>query len=396
MTDRAKALQSTIKACTSKINANNAAISNAQATLGEIAALESKVTLFADNAWKACSLAKTLAGKCIGLQNRLTNIYGLIIVSADPVTDAGAIDAILDYKIDLANICKEVSTNASGGDTYARLADGQARALIANAKTLKLKIETAELCSLEPPPADSSGCPIPIPNEATHHVGDFIEFWSMPGGAKVGPYRTWYDKERTKPHVFKCYNKDGEPHGKWTVWNEKPYRETHIDEYEDGKRKRLERYHNDGRQITEETYENGKLDEWIEYNAYGKRLRETKGTFKEGKHDIKTGTITVYFIKSGKKSSCKKYKDGQLDGEWRSWHEEPYKPRETKSYKNGKLEGVWRVWAPNGKRTADNLYTNNKLKVRYLLDSEGNRTAVQKYSDGKLISTTKIEAGKEQ
>jgi antitoxin component YwqK of YwqJK toxin-antitoxin module len=139
----------------------------------------------------------------------------------------------------------------------------------------------------------------------------------------VGPYREWYyemkngKKKATFLRKFECYNiesklhgckirwwrsgkkeihhnyKDGKPDGRWTRWNEKPWRKTHINEYEDGKLKSLERYHSsNGKPITKETYENGKLVKWVVYDADGKPIKITEGTFKEKTHQIITGTVT--------------------------------------------------------------------------------------------------------
>ena len=239
-------------------------------------------------------------------------------------------------------------------------------------------------------------CPCKVPKDAKHYEKPNLEYWKMPNGKYVGPYRTWYDKEKTKPHEFRCYNKDGKPDGTWTRWNEKPWVRTHVDEYEDGKRKSLERYDNEERPTTKETYENGKLYEWIEYNVYGNESKErkrAKGTFKERTHQIETGTITKYFIKSKKEETSETYKDGRKDGEWITWYEEPYRKKSIIHYKDNKIHGSYQTWSKDGIPLSDDFYENGKLKKRTIY-SKGEATEVLEYSNGKLVSSTKLGAGK--
>jgi antitoxin component YwqK of YwqJK toxin-antitoxin module len=228
----------------------------------------------------------------------------------------------------------------------------------------------------------TSGCSTIVPKEAKHYEEPKLEYWKMRNGKYVGPYRTWYDKEKTKPHVFGCYNKDGERHGKWTRWNEKPWVRTHVDKYEDGKRKSLERYDNEERPTTKETYENGKLSEWIEYKVYGNESRErirAKGTFKEGTHQIETGTVTEYFIKSGKPKKYEKYKGGKKHGEWKTWYEEPYyREKSYSKYNEDKRDGFFKTWSSDGIPTSADFYKNDELKKRTIY-SKGKAIEVLEY-----------------
>ena len=110
--------------------------------------------------------------------------------------------------------------------------DGCMLDLIAQAKDILKRVD-------EKP--TETACPTPVPKEATHHEGDFIEYWSMPRGALVGPYRKWYyevkngKKKRTFLRIFECYNTEGELHGCKIHWSPNGKLRIHHN-YKDGKK----------------------------------------------------------------------------------------------------------------------------------------------------------------
>ena len=263
-----------------------------------------------------------------------------------------------------------------------------------------------------------TACPTPVPKEATHHEGDFIEYWSMPRGALVGPYRKWYDKERTKPKLLRCYNTEGKLHGPdiyWLVNGQKKFHDNYKDgkmhglfrrwyeengqlmwevEWKDNKRDGIHKsYAKNGNPSMDETYEDGKLVKAIFHDADGKPREIRKGTFRGDR--IITGTI-IKFFKDGQPRSYNKYKDGKRDGEWKTWYEQPYIIISIIKYTEGKCDGIYKKWWTDGRPSIDDFYVNGDLRKRTRFDSKGKATVVETWSNGKLVSSTKVEAGKEQ
>jgi hypothetical protein len=169
----------------------------------------------------------------------------------------------------------------------------------------------------EPPPVDSSGCPTSVPKEAKHYEGPNFEYWKMPNGKYVGPYRKWYDNEKTKPSLVKCYNtqgilsgpairwfrngkmshhenyKEGKFDGLCRSWHEEPYGPKWEVEWKDGKRNGVYKsYAKNGNPLTDETYEDGKLIKATSYDADGNIRMIKEGTFRG--HIVINGTITTY------------------------------------------------------------------------------------------------------
>jgi len=180
-----------------------------------------------------------------------------------------------------------------------------------------LPIREAEMGADKEP--TSTDCLTPVPDEATHHVGDFSEFWYMLDGAKVGPAREWYDKEKTKLKLLYCH--------------------------------------------------------------------DTKGRFH--------GYTIKYYYDSGLKENKYSWKHGKKDGVHSTWYEQPYKPRSIKTFKDDKLDGISATWAEDGRSLSYNIYENNQLTKRTRFDSKGKHRIEEIWSNGKLVSSRKIEAGKE-
>ena len=114
------------------------------------------------------------------------------------------------------------------------------------------------ICEEEEDTSDGEfNCPIPIPNEASHIVEDYKEYWLTPNGF-VGPYYTWYDTEKTKKRIFFCFNIEGELHGVFKWW------------------------HEDGTPLYEHNYKDGKAHGVCKtWSANGKLIRECN--YEEGK-----------------------------------------------------------------------------------------------------------------
>ncbi|MGD0918664.1 MAG: RHS repeat-associated core domain-containing protein, partial [Thermodesulfobacteriota bacterium] len=150
---RSQQLKAEINACTSKINANNAVISQAKESLGAITSIVSEISSCGENAWKASSVAKSFPSQCNALKARAKRIYDLIITSADP-----AIDAVIDSKTQVDDICNEVTGRANAADSNASLADSTVQGLIGRAEALKGQISDAELCNVNTP--QEGGSPV--------------------------------------------------------------------------------------------------------------------------------------------------------------------------------------------------------------------------------------------
>ena len=157
---------------------------------------------------------------------------------------------------------------------------------------------------------DTSGgefdCPIPIPKGAKHIVTDYEDYWVRSADYyptrynAVGPYKKWYDKEKTKKREFACRN-----NGVTMGWYE------------------------DGTLTSVANYKDGKL--------HGVLMR----WYKDG---------TPHFEYN--------YKDGKKHGVQRNWHEDGTLWTEY-NYKEGKLHGVQKMWGKNG-TLYETIYENGK------------------------------------
>lgn len=109
------------------------------------------------------------------------------------------------------------------------------------------------------------------------------------------------------------------------------------------------------------------------------------------------GKLHGYTIKwyiSGLKQNKYDWKNGKKDGVHSTWYEQPYRPHAIKTFKDGKLDGISATWAEDGRRLSYNVYENNQLTKRTRFDSKGKPILEEIWSDGKLISITKLEADK--
>ena len=88
----------------------------------------------------------------------------------------------------------------------------------------------------------------------------------------------------------------------------------------------------------------------------------TEGEFKDGK---KNGKWTDYLI-GGKKREEASYKDGVLNGPYRSYNDDHTTIALSGNYVNGKREGEWNMYGLNGKLMETDEYRNGKMRKRKL------------------------------
>jgi hypothetical protein len=105
-----------------------------------------EIRRYADRAWEATSLAKSLPDKCLTLQNKVGYINNLTIASSDPKKDI-----ILEKLMEVENICKATSLNAKKGDSYAVSADLAFKSCNERIKALQQKLPKSKPCDLAPP-----------------------------------------------------------------------------------------------------------------------------------------------------------------------------------------------------------------------------------------------------
>jgi antitoxin component YwqK of YwqJK toxin-antitoxin module len=172
-------------------------------------------------------------------------------------------------------------------------------------------------------------CPIPIPKEAKHIVTDTSEYWSTPNGF-VGPYYSWFDREKTKKSHFSCYNIEGERHGLDKIWCE------------------------DGTLFIEHNYKDGKL--------HGVTKRWCKDGTLYIEHNYKDGKshgVTKRWYGDGTLFIEYNYKDGKLHGVYKSWYEDGT-PQFERNYKDDKKHGVSKMWREDGTPKYERNYKDDK------------------------------------
>lgn len=103
---------------------------------------------------------------------------------------------------------------------------------------------------------------------------------------------------------------------------------------------------------------------------------EIEGTYKDGKLD---GLYKSYY-ENGNLKREENYKDGELDG-IAKWYHENGNIGEEKNYKNGKLDGGWKIYYENGNLKREGIVNNGKdigIVKRY-------------YKNGKIYSEDNLE-----
>lgn len=147
----------------------------------------------------------------------------------------------------------------------------------------------------------------PIPTGARHIVGSYHDSWEISVN-KVGPYQTWYNTEKTKKHLFICYNAEGKRHGVDRVW------------YEDGT---------------------------LAHEGNGK--------------DGKLHGVQRLWRRDGTLLSEINYKDGKFHGVHRAWWYEDGTLKSEYNYKDGGFHGVQRRWSEDGTLMSECIYENGKV-----------------------------------
>ena len=153
-------------------------------------------------------------------------------------------------------------------------------------------------------------CNCPIPAGAEHIVTELGEGWYVMDSKTnkeryVGPYRKWYDKEKTKKQSFVCRDAESKIQGISKGW------------YEDGMIK------------SEYNYKDGKMD--------------------GGCKKLHKRSETLYIEYS--------YKDGKKEGVYKEWHINGTLVIEG-NYKDDKREGVWKKWHSDGTLRSECIYEN--------------------------------------
>jgi len=139
--------------------------------------------------------------------------------------------------------------------------------------------------------AGEFNCPIPV--GAEHVVTELGEGWYVMDSKTnkeryVGPYRHWYDKEKTKKQSFVCRDAEGKIQGISIGW------------------------HEDGTLKSEGNYENGKREGmWKEWDKDG--MLKSEYNYKDDKME---GVCRKFHKRSETLYIEFNYKDGKKDGGW--------------------------------------------------------------------------------
>ncbi|HWD89534.1 MAG TPA: hypothetical protein VG367_15490 [Mucilaginibacter sp.] len=105
-------------------------------------------------------------------------------------------------------------------------------------------------------------------------------------------------------------------------------------------------------------YNNKQMKEWLKSDTANCVM--TEGQFKNGKKD---GTWTDYFI-GGKKREEATYKDGVLNGPYRSYNNDHSTVALSGNYVNGMREGDWEMFNMDGKVMETDKYRNGKMHAQ--------------------------------
>lgn len=173
-----------------------------------------------------------------------------------------------------------------------------------------------------------------IPAGAEHIVTELGEGWYIADSKTkkeryVGPYRMWYDKEKTKKESFICRDAEGRTQGISIGW------------YEDGTLK------------SELYYKDGKI-EGVRRQWYKDGLLRSEYNYKDGKKD---GVYRKFHKRTETLYMEYNYKDGKKGGVYKEWHIGGTLVIEG-NYKDDKKEGVWKKWHRDGTFRSECIYEN--------------------------------------
>jgi len=174
----------------------------------------------------------------------------------------------------------------------------------------------------------------PIPAGAEHITTKLGEGWYVVDSKTnkeryVGPYRMWYNKEKTKKESFICRDAESKIQGLSKGW------------YEDGTLKSEGNYKDDKREgVWKEWYKDGMLKS--EYNYKDNKMEGVCRKFHKGSE-------TLYI-------ECN-YRDNKKDGAYKQWHINGTLMIEG-NYKDDKKDGVYKQWRKDGTLRNECIYEN--------------------------------------
>ena len=174
----------------------------------------------------------------------------------------------------------------------------------------------------------------PIPAGAEHVVTELGEGWRVMDSKTnkeryVGPYRKWYDKEKTKKQSFICRNAESKIQGISIGW------------------------HEDGTLKSEGNYENDKREGmWKEWDKDG--MLKSEYNYKDDKME---GVCRKFHKRSETLYMEYNYKDGKKDGVYKEWHINGTLVIEG-NYKDDKKDGVYKQWRKDGTLKSECIYEN--------------------------------------
>jgi len=141
-------------------------------------------------------------------------------------------------------------------------------------------------------------------------------------------------------------------------------------------------------------YENGQMNlkksfkDGILDGTYKSWFRDGQKHYTKKYSKGKPDGVFIEWTSDGQKISEISYKDGVLSGSYRTWYENGQK-KEDGTYVLGKQDGDWSYWEGNGKKTKEFEFENGVLKS---LTREGKKVKLGELKDidGNIYATIKI------
>ena len=147
------------------------------------------------------------------------------------------------------------------------------------------------------------------------------------------------------------------------------------------------RYSEQGKIISQENYQQGKLNGLVRYYNYCKQgTNVTEANYKNGLLD---GPWTVY-MPGGKPLIQAYYQEGKLQGPYTTLYKNG-QVNVQENYGNGKLQGTRKIYFPNGNLWYQEHYKNGRLEgERLCFFPNGQKFLEEFYTDGLLEGTRRI------
>lgn len=138
-------------------------------------------------------------------------------------------------------------------------------------------------------------------------------------------------------------------------------------------------YHPNGKLAVEAPYKNGKLDGvFRSYDEKG-NLRETIG-YKDGNEE----GFSVLYYENGKKKSSETYRGGTLNGKSEDWYENG-KIRRQIPYENGQIHGVVKIYDEMGMLMEDMNFVHGIRNGKYHRYSFGKQVLEAEFKDNRCV-----------